>query len=116
MRLLSLIQFAIFAVPSVTADSMSFDIRAQADIADEVKVEGKHESNGEFVDMPRNWPEAYGNAEACMDEAGTLNFTTRNGECGDKPLYTVVAAFPDLIEGKNYVDISMPGYTLSVGL
>jgi hypothetical protein len=49
-----------------------------------------------------------------MDEAGTLNFTTSSGGCGDKPLYRLAAVFPDLIEGKYLVKIKTPDYTLSV--
>jgi len=117
MKLPSLIHFATLAIPYVTAESMRFNIRAPVEIADVMDVKVKHESEEDFVEMPLNWPEeVYGNRESCMDEAGTLNFTTSNGECGggDKPIDKLVAVFPDLIKGKNLVDISSPGYIISV--
>jgi hypothetical protein len=77
-------------------------------------VEGKHESEEFFVEMADNWPDPSWKRESCMDEAGTLNFTTSSGGCGDKPLYRLAAVFPDLIEGKYLVKIKTPDYTLSV--
>jgi hypothetical protein len=114
MRLSSLIHFATFAIPYVTADSMGFSVQAPVEIADVMVVKGKHESEEDFVEMPINWPEAYDNPISCMDDAGTLNYTTSKGECGDKPMSKLVAVFSDLIEGKNLLDITTPGYTLLV--
>jgi hypothetical protein len=114
MRLSSLIHFATLAIPYVTAGSMGFSMQAPVGIADVMDVKGKHESEEDFVKMPIVWSGAYGNPESCMDEAGTINYTTSNGECGDKPMNKLVAVFPDLIEGKNLLDIKTPDYTLSV--
>lgn len=114
MKLSSLIQFAFLALPSVIAKSMYFDIRAQIDIADEVKVMGKHESDEDFVELPRNWRDDDENPGACMTEAGALSWSTSNGACGDKPLYVIVAAFPGIRAGRNSAQIEMPGHTLKV--
>jgi hypothetical protein len=113
MKLSSLIHFATVAIPCVTADSMGFSIRAPVEVADEMQVKSKHESDELFVDA--NWPEDKGDTEFCMDEAGTITAFISHGECEDRPLHKLVAVFPHLIEGKNLVDISTPEYTISVG-
>jgi len=113
MRVSSLIHFTPLAIPHVTG-RMSFDIRAQVELADKLEVRGRHKSEYDFVEMPRDWPKANQYIEFCIDEAGKYNYGVSNGECGDKPLYTMTAAFPNLIKGKNYLDISGPGYILSV--
>jgi hypothetical protein len=115
MKLSSLIHFATVAIPYVTADSMGFNIRAPLEMADVMNVKRKHESEEDFVvEIPVKWPDTYGSPEACMDEAGTLNFVPSNGECGEEPINRLVAIFNELIEGKNSVDISTPAYNLSV--
>jgi hypothetical protein len=110
MKLSSLIHFATLAIPCVTADDMGFNIRAPVEMADVMNVKRKHESEEDFVESPS----IGANPESCMDEAGTLHFTTSNGDCRDKPIHRIVAIFDELIEGKNLFEISTPGYNISV--
>jgi hypothetical protein len=115
MILSTIFRFAIIALSVIPVHSLTFDIRVRSGLEDTViKVMGKQESDGDFVELPRNWPGDSAILETYVNDDERM-VSVDDGDSEGRDIYTTVMVFPDLLggDGKFALQISMPDYSLT---